>query len=353
QDYSAARNGGYYAENSHMQTNPNSGYKQGSFKQKQENVFDQRNIAQQELGQNAPPLYGNEYFQNGGFGAAPQGYYGQDANAGYYGYPTNYSEQNYSQYPNSQQGYPYAPIATGQQRPFDPNQAFERQPQYPNQYPQGQQIRPAYAQDGQPIQRQKYGQDQPTDNAFQQPPERQQTALKSKPTQPTAQRPITPQPVNNDTTAQKPVAKVANYKLRQPIINIPSRIQIIPLTNGAIDEKRGRFRIIMDSKNNIRPYKFQLVTKNNQVLFESQSFKVKPRAQQIDAFRKIITTGAFEFNQEPNGAFRFNLLTANQRLCGVGDMYKNMESAEKAALATKKYGLAANYIEDVTNAQQQ
>ena len=144
---------------------------------------------------------------------------------------------------------------------------------------------------------------------------------------------------------------IINYKLQNPSVNNTENVKVIPLnTNQPIDNKRGRYRVILDAYNNEKPYKYQLLTKNGQILFESDGYKIKPRAKQIETFKKAIMTGTFVYEQEQNGSFRYKLVSANGKICNIKDMYQTLEDAEKSALATKKYGLAANYIEDISEA---
>ena len=52
-------------------------------------------------------------------------------------------------------------------------------------------------------------------------------------------------------------------------------------------ESFGKFVIIKNDDNSTRPYHFRLLANNGQILFESESYKTKPKSNSIIAFKKV------------------------------------------------------------------
>ncbi|MEG1395051.1 MAG: DUF1508 domain-containing protein, partial [Clostridia bacterium] len=126
------------------------------------------------------------------------------------------------------------------------------------------------------------------------------------------------------------------------------KLTIIKLTDEAIEPTKGKFVIIQDPKNPVRPFQFLLKANNGQLLFESEGYKIRPRARQIETFRKSISLGSFVFDQDKAGNFKFKLLTPDGKLFGVGETYKTLDSAENASKSVANFAFSANYIEDTT-----
>ena len=117
----------------------------------------------------------------------------------------------------------------------------------------------------------------------------------------------------------------------------------------ATDGPKGKYVIIKDDGNPMRPYKFQLKANNGQVLYESEGYKIKPKAKQIEAFRNTINNGTSVIDEEKNGTFRYKLFKADGiTLYGVGEGYKSKAAAESAVESVKYFCNASNTLEDTT-----
>ena len=125
---------------------------------------------------------------------------------------------------------------------------------------------------------------------------------------------------------------------------------IILLTDEPAKPAGGRYVIIMDESNSIKPYKFQLKANNGQVLYESEGYKVKPKKASINAFKKAVEQGTIAIDKEKNGTYRYKLYKAdsNNTLLGVGESYSTKARAESSAESVKAFAASANFIEDLT-----
>lgn len=120
------------------------------------------------------------------------------------------------------------------------------------------------------------------------------------------------------------------------------------LFGEAPEPSSGRYVIIKDTKNAIRPYKFQLKANNGQILYESENYKIKPKAKQVDGFRNTINNGTYAIDEEKNGTFRYKIFKVDGTMYGVGEGYKSRAAAESAIESVKKFANSANFIEDTT-----
>lgn len=123
---------------------------------------------------------------------------------------------------------------------------------------------------------------------------------------------------------------------------------IILLSDMPADATKGKYIIVKDESNTLRPYRYVLKANNGQVLFESEGYKIKPRAKQIEAFRKTLIDGTSIIDSEKNGTFRFKLYNKEDKLFGVGEAYKSKSAAENACESVKAFAESANFIEDTT-----
>lgn len=152
--------------------------------------------------------------------------------------------------------------------------------------------------------------------------------------------------------AKKPAAKKAAPKKEEPKKEeakeaAPSNVTVL-FEAPDTDSPKGKFVVIKDDLNPDRPYKFQLKANNGQVLYESESFKIKPRAKQIEVFRNTINNGTSTIDSEKNGTFRYKLFKADGSLYGVGEGYKTRASAESALESVKNFCNTSNTLEDTT-----
>lgn len=159
-------------------------------------------------------------------------------------------------------------------------------------------------------------------------------------------------PAAKKSDAKKPAAKKAAPKKEEPKKEeakeaAPSNVTVL-FEAPDTDSPKGKFVVIKDDLNPDRPYKFQLKANNGQVLYESESFKIKPRAKQIEVFRNTINNGTSTIDSEKNGTFRYKLFKADGSLYGVGEGYKTRASAESALESVKNFCNTSNVLEDTT-----
>ena len=155
----------------------------------------------------------------------------------------------------------------------------------------------------------------------------------------------TVKPAAEKKTAAKPAEKKAvPAKTEEPA---PTK-NITLLSDEPAKPAGGRYVIIMDSENPIKPYKFQLKANNGQVLYESEGYKAKPKKASIMAFKKAVEQGTLVIDKEKNGTYRYKLYKADGTLLGVGESYSAKARAESSAESVKAFAASANFIEDLT-----
>ena len=111
-------------------------------------------------------------------------------------------------------------------------------------------------------------------------------------------KPAAKKTADKKTEAKKdePKKTAAKSEAKEPVNNVTVLFDA-PETEGP----KGKFVIIKDEINPMRPYKFQLKANNGQVLYESEGYKIKPRAKQIEVFRNTINNGSVAFDSEKHG----------------------------------------------------
>jgi hypothetical protein len=112
--------------------------------------------------------------------------------------------------------------------------------------------------------------------------------------------------------------------------------------------ENGKFEIQW-SNDNVKPYKLVLKNDQGKVLYESTPIKTKPNELTATTFRNILSTGSFVFISTPVG-YAFKILDSRMRVFHVSKAYRNAIDAQKLAAQIKKFGLSANYIDDLTKA---
>lgn len=95
-------------------------------------------------------------------------------------------------------------------------------------------------------------------------------------------------------------------------------------------------------------FSFELIANNGQLLFESESFKQKPRQASIDAFKKHVKEGTFMVDEDKQGTFRYKLYSNKNVLIGVGETYKTKASCESSVESVKRFSESATIVEDKT-----
>ena len=183
-------------------------------------------------------------------------------------------------------------------------------------------------------------------------PAKKPAAKKSADKKPAAKKSDDKKPAAKKSDAKKPAAKKATPKKEEPKKEeakeaAPSNVTVL-FEAPDTDSPKGKFVVIKDDLNPDRPYKFQLKANNGQVLYESESFKIKPRAKQIEVFRNTINNGTSTIDSEKNGTFRYKLFKADGSLYGVGEGYKTRASAESALESVKNFCNTSNVLEDTT-----
>ena len=183
-------------------------------------------------------------------------------------------------------------------------------------------------------------------------PVEEKPAKKAPAKKPAAKKAADKKPAAKKSDAKKPAAKKAAPKKEEPKKEeakeaAPSNVTVL-FEAPDTDSPKGKFVVIKDDLNPDRPYKFQLKANNGQVLYESESCKIKPRAKQIEAFRNTINNGTSTIDSEKNGTFRYKLFKADGSLYGVGEGYKTRASAESALESVKNFCNTSNTLEDTT-----
>lgn len=183
-------------------------------------------------------------------------------------------------------------------------------------------------------------------------PVEEKPAKKAPAKKPAAKKSADKKPAAKKSDAKKPAAKKAAPKKEEPKKEeakeaAPSNVTVL-FEAPDTDSPKGKFVVIKDDLNPDRPYKFQLKANNGQVLYESESFKIKPRAKQIEVFRNTINNGTSTIDSEKNGTFRYKLFKADGSLYGVGEGYKTRASAESALESVKNFCNTSNVLEDTT-----
>lgn len=183
-------------------------------------------------------------------------------------------------------------------------------------------------------------------------PVEEKPAKKAPAKKPAAKKAADKKPAAKKSDAKKPAAKKAAPKKEEPKKEeakeaAPSNVTVL-FEAPDNDSPKGKFVVIKDDLNPDRPYKFQLKANNGQVLYESESFKIKPRAKQIEVFRNTINNGTSTIDSEKNGTFRYKLFKADGSLYGVGEGYKTRASAESALESVKNFCNTSNVLEDTT-----
>lgn len=158
-------------------------------------------------------------------------------------------------------------------------------------------------------------------------------------------KPAAKKTADKKTEAKKdePKKTAAKSEAKEPVNNVT-----VLFDAPEIEGPKGKFVIIKDEINPMRPYKFQLKANNGQVLYESEGYKIKPRAKQIEVFRNTINNGSVAFDSEKNGTYRYKLFKPDGTLYGVGEGYKTKAAAESAIESVKNFCNTSNTLEDTT-----
>lgn len=114
-------------------------------------------------------------------------------------------------------------------------------------------------------------------------------------------------------------------------------------------ETFGKFIIIKNDDNSARPYHFRLLANNGQILFESESYKSKPKSNSILAFKKAAANEEnFEIDADKAGNWRYKLYNAQHAVIGVGESYSTKQGCENSVQSVIKFAESARLLEDQT-----
>lgn len=113
-------------------------------------------------------------------------------------------------------------------------------------------------------------------------------------------------------------------------------------------ESFGKFVIIKNDDNSARPYHYRLLANNGQILFESESYKSKPKSNSITAFKKAAVEENFEIDVDKAGNWRYKLYNSAHTVIGVGESYSTKQGCENSVQSVIKFAESARYLEDQT-----
>lgn len=143
-------------------------------------------------------------------------------------------------------------------------------------------------------------------------------------------------------------AEANNAAPTAPVASKTSQATIIKLFGEKTEPTKGKYLVYEDLATPIRPYRFTLLASNGQIMFTSEAYKIRPRARQIETFRKAVHNGTFTYDEIADGSYRFRLYTPEGKLYGTGEPHKTLEGAESAAMSVTSLCDEVNFIEDPT-----
>lgn len=158
------------------------------------------------------------------------------------------------------------------------------------------------------------------------------------------------------TDAKKPAttAKKPAVKSKAPV-SIPASATKKPAAKRitlAEDENAksfGKYQVFIDNPKSERPYKFRLLANNGQMLFESDSFKIKPNARNIKSFQTHVKEGEFFIEDDTkNDTFFVKLYSKTHNLIGIGETYSSKDACESSIESLKRFAESATVVEDLT-----
>ncbi|MDE6565506.1 MAG: DUF1508 domain-containing protein [Clostridia bacterium] len=148
------------------------------------------------------------------------------------------------------------------------------------------------------------------------------------------------------TTKAKKEEPVVESKpaTKAPAKNVNDELPLI--TTDPNVESFGKFVIVKNDDNSTRPYHFRLLANNGQILFESESYKTKPKSNSIIAFKKVCVLSNFEIDEDKAGNFRYKLYNNAHTVIGVGESYSTKQGCENSVQSVIKFAESARYLED-------
>ncbi len=157
-----------------------------------------------------------------------------------------------------------------------------------------------------------------------------------------------PAVVGKDKLPKKTAAKA---KKEEPVESKQTAAKVAPdelplITTDPNVESFGKFVIIKNDDNSTRPYHFRLLANNGQILFESESYKTKPKSNSIIAFKKVCVIENFEIDMDKANNWRYKLYNNAHTVIGVGESYSTKQGCENSVQSVIKFAESARYLED-------
>ena len=159
--------------------------------------------------------------------------------------------------------------------------------------------------------------------------------------------------VENEDNVEKPKTKTKQTSFKINAKNVQRKVPITSIS----EEKQasfGKYVIIKKENEPFRPYCFRLLANNGQLLFESELYKVKPKKNSIDAFKRSASKREnFVVDDDKNNTFRYKLYNNNGNMIGVGETYSSRQSCISAVESVMRFAQSATIVEDLTVEKQE
>ncbi len=130
------------------------------------------------------------------------------------------------------------------------------------------------------------------------------------------------------------------------VVNNDTSITVIKLFGDKPEPKFGKYVVEQIEGELVRPYRFVIKNKDNVTIFQSEGYKIRPRARQIETFRKAVNTGSIIYGNDKDGYYSFKLMTADNKIFGSGMPSRTLEGAKRDGDALKSFSDNINFIED-------
>ncbi len=130
------------------------------------------------------------------------------------------------------------------------------------------------------------------------------------------------------------------------VVNNDTSITVIKLFGDKPEPKFGKYVVEQIEGELVRPYRFVIKNKDNVTIFQSEGYKIRPRARQIETFRKAVNNGSIIYGNDKDGYYTFKLMTADNKIFGSGMPSRTLEGAKRDGDALKSFSDNINFIED-------
>lgn len=156
-----------------------------------------------------------------------------------------------------------------------------------------------------------------------------------------------PAVVGQDKLPKKASKAKKNEVAQAANTNTATSDELPLITTDPTVETFGKFVIIKNDDNSARPYHFRLLANNGQILFESESYKSKPKSNSIIAFKKAAANeDNFEKDVDKAGNWRYKLYNQQHTVIGVGESYSTKQGCENSVQSVIKFAESARFLED-------